>query len=121
MILDLGCGTGLELEELFAVNPGAKVTGIDLSEAMLNALKAKFPEKDLTLVCASYFDVPFGENAYDAAVSVVEQDLEEGDAVLVEADARGDFGDEQDHCRKRYDHDGHHEDSKYQSVPAMGH
>ena len=69
-ILDLGCGTGLELEELYAVNPGAKVTGIDLSEAMLNALKAKFPEKDLTLVCASYFDVPFGENAYDAAVSV---------------------------------------------------
>ena len=69
-ILDLGCGTGLELEELFAVNPGAKVTGIDLSEAMLNALKAKFPEKDLTLVCASYFDAPFGENVYDAAVSV---------------------------------------------------
>ena len=37
---------------------------------MLNALKAKFPEKDLTLVQASYFDVPLGENVYDAAVSV---------------------------------------------------
>ena len=69
-VLDLGCGTGLELEEYFAVNPGAKVTGIDLSPAMLEALKAKFPEKDLTLVCASYFDEPFGENCYDAAVSV---------------------------------------------------
>ena len=69
-ILDLGCGTGLELEEYFSLNPGAKVTGIDLSDAMLNALKAKFPDRDLTLVCASYFDTPLGENLYDAAVSV---------------------------------------------------
>ena len=69
-VLDLGCGTGLELEEYFALNPGAKVTGIDLSEAMLNALKAKFPDRDLTLVRDSYFDAPLGENLYDAAVSV---------------------------------------------------
>ncbi len=69
-VLDLGCGTGLELEEYFAQNPSAAVTGIDLSEKMLNALKAKFPEKDLTLIRASYFDVPFGEKLYDAAVSV---------------------------------------------------
>ena len=69
-VLDLGCGTGLELEEYFTLNPGAAVTGIDLSEAMLNALKAKFPEKNLTLIRASYFDVPFVSGAYDAAVSV---------------------------------------------------
>ena len=69
-VLDLGCGTGLELEEYYALNPGAAVTGIDLSEAMLNVLKAKFPEKNLTLVRASYFDAPLGEGQYDAAVSV---------------------------------------------------
>lgn len=69
-VLDLGCGTGLELEEYFALNPGAAVTGIDLSEAMLDALKAKFPEKKLTLIRASYFDVPFGNRLYNAAVSV---------------------------------------------------
>ena len=69
-VLDLGCGTGLELEEYFARNPDAEVTGIDLSEAMLDTLKAKFPEKVLTLVRASYFDAPFGENRFDAAVSV---------------------------------------------------
>ena len=69
-VLDLGCGTGLELEEYFALNPGAAVTGIDLSEAMLNALKAKFPGKSLTLILASYFDVPLGNGLYDAAVSV---------------------------------------------------
>ena len=69
-VLDLGCGTGLELEEYFRLNPGAAVTGIDLSEAMLNALKAKFPGKKLDLVRASYFDVPLGRGQYDAAVSV---------------------------------------------------
>ena len=69
-VLDLGCGTGLELEEYFALNPGAAVTGIDLSPVMLDALKAKFPEKNLTLICASYFDEPLGERCYDGAVSV---------------------------------------------------
>lgn len=69
-ILDLGCGTGLELEYYFRLNPSAKITGIDLTESMLNALKNKFPEKDLTLICGSYFDVPFAVNTFDAAVSV---------------------------------------------------
>lgn len=69
-LLDLGCGTGLELERYFARNPTAKVTGIDLAPGMLQALKAKFPNKDLALLLGSYFDLPFGEKAFDAAVSV---------------------------------------------------
>lgn len=69
-ILDLGCGTGLELEHYFALNPSAKITGIDLTESMLNALKAKFPDKSLNLICGSYFDVPLEENRFDGAVSV---------------------------------------------------
>ena len=68
--LDLGCGTGLELEEYYLLNPSAKVTGVDLSQGMLSALKKKFADKDITLICDSYFDVPFGENVFDAAVSV---------------------------------------------------
>lgn len=69
-VLDLGCGTGLELEEYFRINPEAEVTGIDLSEAMLKALKEKFPNRKIRLAAGSYFDVPFGEKTYDAAVSV---------------------------------------------------
>ena len=69
-VLDLGCGTGLELEEYFRLNPDANVTGIDLSEAMLNALKKKFPNQKIRLIPGSYFDIPFGEKVYDAAVSV---------------------------------------------------
>lgn len=69
-ILDLGCGTGLELEELFLLNPSAKVTGIDLSQGMLSALKKKFVDRDVSLIVGSYFSVPFGVDAFDAAVSV---------------------------------------------------
>lgn len=69
-VLDLGCGTGLELGEYYPLNPSAKVTGIDLSKGMLSALKSKFADKDVTLVVGSYFDVPFGVNVFDAAVSV---------------------------------------------------
>ena len=69
-VLDLGCGTGLELEYYFALNPTARVTGIDLSQGMLDALSAKFESKDITLVCDSYFAVPLGENIFDSAVSV---------------------------------------------------
>lgn len=69
-VLDLGCGTGLELEYYFARNPGAAVTGIDLSEGMLAALREKFPDKAVTLIRGSYFDVPLGDSCFDAAVSV---------------------------------------------------
>lgn len=69
-LLDLGCGTGLELEGVFSRFPGAKVTGVDMTQAMLDALRAKYAGKQLTLLCGSYFDVEFGESAFDAAVSV---------------------------------------------------
>ena len=69
-ILDLGCGTGLELEEYYPLNPSAKITGVDLSQGMLSALKKKFADKDITLICGSYFDVPFDMSLFDSAVSV---------------------------------------------------
>lgn len=69
-ILDLGCGTGLELEYYFPLSPDASVTGIDLAPGMLKALREKFPDRKLTLIQGSYFDVPFGEYRFDAAVSV---------------------------------------------------
>ena len=69
-ILDLGCGTGLELETYYPRNPSARVTGIDLSSGMLAALKGKFPNQDVTLICGSYFDTPLGVSVFDAAVSV---------------------------------------------------
>ena len=69
-ILDLGCGTGLELTYYLAENPSARITGIDLSRGMLNALQEKFRDRNINLICGSYFDVAFGEHCFDAAVSV---------------------------------------------------
>lgn len=69
-LLDLGCGTGLELDFYLKLNHSAKVTGIDLSKGMLDALKAKFEGGDMTLIQGSYFDVPLGCEQFDAAVSV---------------------------------------------------
>ena len=69
-VLDLGCGTGLELKEYFSLNPTAKITGIDLSPEMLNALREKFPNKEMNLILGSYFDVPFGVNEFDCGLSV---------------------------------------------------
>ena len=69
-VLDLGCGTGLELGYYFELVPTAKITGVDLAPGMLAALREKFPDKALHLIAGSYFDVPLGACAFDAAVSV---------------------------------------------------
>ena len=68
-LLDLGCGTGLELDEIFRLLPRIKVTGIDLTEAMLKKLREKHSDKDMTLICGNYFKAPFGEGEFDCAVS----------------------------------------------------
>ena len=69
-ILDLGCGTGLELEFYFKLNSTAAVTGIDLSQGMLSRLRQKMPDRNLTLIQGSYFDESFESSKYHAVVSV---------------------------------------------------
>ena len=69
-ILDLGCGTGLELGEYLSLNPTASAVGIDLAPGMLAELQRKLGEFDITLILGSYFDLPLGKSEYDAAVSV---------------------------------------------------
>lgn len=68
-LLDLGCGTGLELDEIFRLLPDVQVTGIDLTRAMLERLREKHPDKKLDLICGDYFAVDFGENRFDCVVS----------------------------------------------------
>lgn len=69
-VLDLGCGTGLELKAYFQRNPTARVTGIDLAPGMLAELSKRFPGREISLILGSYFDIPLGSAVYDAAVSV---------------------------------------------------
>ena len=69
-ILDLGSGTGLELEHYFRFGGCASFDCIDLSPDMLDAMISKFPGKDVNAVCGSYLELPLGSGVYDAAVSV---------------------------------------------------
>ena len=68
-LLDLGCGTGLELDEIFKIHPDISVTGVDLTQAMLDRLSEKYSGKNITTICASYLEYDFGEGIYDCAVS----------------------------------------------------
>ncbi len=68
-LLDLGCGTGLELAEVFNLYPDVHVTGIDLTQAMLDKLKQKYADKQISLICGSYFDVDFGKDSFDCVIS----------------------------------------------------
>lgn len=70
-LLDLGVGTGLELKAIFRRFPEIKVTGVDVSEEMLRLLTEKYPGRALTLLKMSYFDFDFGQEAFDAAVTVM--------------------------------------------------
>lgn len=70
-LLDLGIGTGLELETVFQRFPEVRVTGIDLSGEMLGLLRKKYPDKKLLLHRMSYFDFDMGENRYDGALTVM--------------------------------------------------
>ena len=68
-LLDLSCGTGLELDDILKRFPSLRVTGIDLCEPMLAVLRQKHPSELLTLRCEDYFEAELGTKAYDAAIS----------------------------------------------------
>ena len=69
-LLDLGCGTGLELDELFPLMPDMHVTGVDMSEGMLDLLRKKHAGRNVTLIQGDYFAVPLANAHFDAAVAV---------------------------------------------------
>ena len=70
-VLDLGCGTGLELPAIFARFPEVHVIGIDLAGDMLALLHERCAGLPVETLCMSYFDYGFPENQFDAVVSVM--------------------------------------------------
>lgn len=68
-ILDLGCGTGLELDKIWQKNAKLAVTGVDLCQSMLERLQKKHFDKQLTLVCEDYFQYDLGADQWDAVIS----------------------------------------------------
>ncbi len=68
-LLDLGCGTGLELDRIFERFPEISVLGIDMTAEMLELCRKKFESRRLSLICGDYFQTDFGAERFDAAVS----------------------------------------------------
>ena len=70
-VLDIGCGTGLELRYLWEKAPNAQVVCVDLSGEMLRLLTQNYAEKarQLTVVQASYLDWAYPPAAFDMVVS----------------------------------------------------
>ena len=71
-ILDIGCGTGLEVDEIYKRFPKMKLTGIDLSKKMLTKLMEKhiteYENHLLELICGDYFTYPL-TSTYDIVIS----------------------------------------------------
>ncbi|WP_350342881.1 methyltransferase domain-containing protein [Proteinivorax tanatarense] len=72
-ILDLGCGTGLELRSIFEKAPNARITCIDMSEKMLELLKSKYSDKlnQINIIQGSYTELDLGQQKYDYVISVM--------------------------------------------------
>ncbi|MES1945300.1 type 11 methyltransferase [Salinisphaera sp. PC39] len=68
-ILDVGCGSGVLLQRLAQGTPGAALSGVDLSGAMLAVARRRLgPAVDLR--CAAAEELPFADGAFDTVVSV---------------------------------------------------
>jgi tRNA (cmo5U34)-methyltransferase len=70
-ILDLGCGTGVELKYIFQKSPNAYIVCMDLAEEMLQKLSEDYSDysNNIKTISASYLGVDFGEKCYDYVVA----------------------------------------------------
>ena len=70
-VLDIGCGTGIELDHIWNRAPNAHITCVDISRAMLDLLLKNHPggRGRITIVEASYVDWDYPREAFDIAVS----------------------------------------------------
>ena len=72
-ILDVGCGTGLELEYIFERAPNARITGLDQAPRMLAELHRKYADRhdQISLVQASCLEYPKELSNFDFALSIL--------------------------------------------------
>jgi len=70
-ILNLGAGTGEELEHIFARNKNAQVDCVDISPKMLDILKERFSHENINAICQDYFERDYEKEAYDCVVSIM--------------------------------------------------
>jgi SAM-dependent methyltransferase len=69
-VLDLGCGAG-QLAQYLATRGAADVTGVDVSERMLEVARAQFPHPRVTYTRAAIENLAFAPGRFDLIVSVL--------------------------------------------------
>lgn len=67
-VLDIGCGTGLELDEIYKRYPDISVTGVDLCQRMLDKLAEKYINPP-DVICIDYFKYNMGTEKWDTIIS----------------------------------------------------
>lgn len=67
-VLDVGCGTGLLLEEILARDPSTRAAGVDISPEMLREARARLGDR-AELVRSDAARLPFGDRSFSAAAS----------------------------------------------------
>jgi ubiquinone/menaquinone biosynthesis C-methylase UbiE len=84
-LLDVACGTGIVTRRLAAGRPGLRVTGADLTAAMVRRAGARLPG---AIVRADSRRLPFGTGTFDAVTSIwllhLLQDAEDVRAIVAE-------------------------------------
>lgn len=70
-VLDLGCGTGLEIEHILQRAPNANITCIDKSSKMLEKLRTKYitNQSQIKLICHSYISWDYPYKTFDYVFS----------------------------------------------------
>lgn len=66
-VLDLGCGTGVLTKALAAL--GHDVTGVDISQAMLDKIAAANPAGRITLHQGNVYALPFADASFDGVIT----------------------------------------------------
>jgi len=66
-ILDVGCGKGFLLYDIYKEIPGIEVYGIDISKYAIKNAKNEIKEK---LICANAKKLPFKNNFFDLVLSI---------------------------------------------------
>ncbi|WP_375424009.1 class I SAM-dependent methyltransferase [uncultured Friedmanniella sp.] len=69
-VLDVGCGPGTTTEPAFrAVQPGGRVTGMDVAPEMIDAARDRFAGLDIDWLVGDAVSTPLPEAAYDVVLS----------------------------------------------------
>lgn len=121
-ILDLGAGTGIEIDFILPRVPYSQFLLVDLSEKMLHQIKAKYPDKPRQLITVneSYLTFDFPVTTFDYVITAqslhhlllhekielykkIKRSLKPG-GIFLEADFFVNEEDEKEYLRRYYDY-----------------